>query len=226
MSQPSPDAPELSKEEKKTTEPAPVIVQEDKRRYLYEGALIVLSVLLALFLNELRNSWQESQQTKDIIENLRNELTTNKATVEGHQRYLTLVLHNIDSALAYEDYQAKLIAFEEGYFDVQVVAPKGIFNRGFIDDIAWAIAQENNIYSKVDFETISLLSEIYKQQAMINKGYDTVGEIMSSREARDSTKVKETLSMIKYNAYKGYSYDRMPGLLRSYNEALEKLEAY
>ncbi len=32
--------------------------------------------------------------------------------------------------------------------------------------------------------------------------------------------------MIKYNAYKGYSYDRMPSLLRSYDEALEKLEAY
>ena len=203
-----------------------MIVQEDKRRYLYEGALIVLSVLLALFLNELRNSWQESRQTKDIIKNLRNELTMNKATVEGHQRYLTLVLHNIDSALAYKNYQAELLAVKKDYFSVEVVAPKGIFNRGFIDDIAWAIAQENNIYSKVDFETISLLSEIYKQQAMINKGYDTVGEIMSSREARDSIKVKETLSMIKYNAYKGYSYDRMPSLLRSYNEALEKLEAY
>ena len=186
----------------------------------------MLSVLLALFLNELRNSWQESQQTKDVIENFRNELAKNKATIEEHQRYLTLVLHNIDSALAYEDYEAKLVDFEEGYFDVQVVAPEGIFNRGFTDDIAWAIAQENNIYSKVYFETISLLSEIYKQQAMINKGYDTVGEIMSSREARDSTKVRETLSMIKYNAYKGYSYDRMPSLLRSYDEALKKLKAY
>ena len=42
MSQPSPDASDLSNEEKKTTEPAPVIVREDKRRYLYEGALIII----------------------------------------------------------------------------------------------------------------------------------------------------------------------------------------
>ena len=186
----------------------------------------MLSVLLALFLNELRNSWQESQQTKDVIENLRNELAKNKTTIEKQQSYLTLVLDNIDSALIHEAYRATLLFTEENYFNVGAVAPEGIFYGGFIDEIAWLIAQENNIYSKVDFETISLLSEIYEQQAMINKGYEMVEEIIASREARDPAKVKETLSMIKYNAYKGYSYDRMPGLLRSYDGALEKLEVY
>ena len=226
MTQPSQDVPELPEEEKKTTGLAPVIVQEDKRRYLYEGALIVLSVLLALFLNELRNTWQESRRTEEIIENLRNEITKNKETVEVHYRYLTLVLNNIDSALVNEDYQSELVATAENYFNIQAVAPEGVFNAGFIDEIAWIIAQENNIYAKVDFETISLLSEIYEQQAMIKQGYEMVGEIMASREALDSTRVRETLTMIKYNAYKGYSYDRMPGLLRSYDEALKKLEAY
>ena len=223
MTSASADTPDLS-EEKKAGESAPIIVKEDKRRYLYEGALIVLSVLLALFLNELRNTWQESQRTKEIIENVRNELAKNKATVEGQQRYLTLVLHNIDSAQVHENYRSELFAANRLNFTA--IAPEGVFNSGFVDNIAWEIGQRNNIYSKLDFETVSLLAEIYRQQAMIEKGYEMVGEIITSREARDPKRAAETLEMIGYSSYEGYSYGRMPQLLRFYDEALKRLEAY
>ena len=64
------------------------------------------------------------------------------------------------------------------------------------------------------------MAEIYRQQAMIEKGYEMVGEIITSREARDPKRAAETLEMIGYSSYEGYSYGRMPQLLRFYDEAL------
>ncbi len=223
MTQPPQDQSELPENEKRSSEPAPVIVQEDKRRYLYEGALIVLSVLLALFLNEVRNSWQESQRTREIIENLRNELTKNKATVKEHYNYITTVLHNVDSARTSDSYRSEL--FKDDIFLFGGIASDGVFNYGFIDEVAWEIARNNNIYSKIDFETVSLLTEIYRQQAFVNKGYEDVWEVVKTRESLDPEKSLETLNLISL-AYRGYSYDRMPQLIRFYDEALEKLGVY
>lgn len=223
MTQPPQDQSELPENEKRSSEPAPVIVQEDKRRYLYEGALIVLSVLLALFLNEVRNSWQESQRTREIIENLRNELTKNKATVKEHYNYITTVLHNVDSAQTSDSYRSEL--FKDDIFLFGGIASDGVFNYGFIDEVAWEIARNNNIYSKIDFETVSLLTEIYRQQAFVNKGYEDVWEVVKTRESLDPEKSLETLNLISL-AYRGYSYDRMPQLIRFYDEALEKLGVY
>lgn len=202
----------------------PIIIQsDDNKRYFIEGFLIVFSVLLALFLNEIRNNWQEDRQTKELINNVRAEILQNKATVRAHYDYLTVVIHNIDSALLNENYKAEL--FEYGFFNLIAVAPEGVFNAGFINDVAWEIARSNNISSKVEFETMYLLTEIYKQQNMVNKGYETVSEFLNDRNTQKTENTDETLNLIKW-AYRGLSYDRMPSLLISYDQALEKLEGY
>lgn len=55
-----------------------VYVQRDLREYLGESLLIIFSVLLALILTEYISNLHEKSQTRELMENIKNELVKNK----------------------------------------------------------------------------------------------------------------------------------------------------
>ncbi|QHT71082.1 hypothetical protein GXP67_32730 [Rhodocytophaga rosea] len=52
------------------------------KTYLVEAFMIVFSVLLALMLNEVRNSWMEHHQTEQILSNVQVEIIWNQQIVK------------------------------------------------------------------------------------------------------------------------------------------------
>ena len=193
---------------------------KSKEEYLADALLIMFSVMLALILNEVRNNWMERKQTREMLRNVRTELINNKQLLEDQFDYHLLVLHNIDSALLHVSYQRQIIS--DGELHLEKMAPEGVMLEDF-DWTAWETAKSNNISSKVDQATMSLLNNISRQHLRIEKIEDEIAKVLLSRESRRPENIRESLILVKDN-YRGWSVDRTPGLLRTYDEAIEKLK--
>jgi hypothetical protein len=118
--------------------------------------------------------------------------------------------------------QKKLVSMDE--FHLEVIAPQGILYR-FLEKDAWSFALNNNIASKIDIETLSILTRVYEYQDRIMKVEDEVAKIIFDRTSRDPKQTHKTLILIKDN-YRGWAVDRIPGLLSQIDSAIVKIEKY
>jgi hypothetical protein len=201
--------------------PSPAANQGKTRKaYLIDALLIVFSVLLALILNELRNSWQEKSQTKQLLNHVRTELIHNKKLLEEQYQYHKGVLHNIDSALRHETYRNQV--FANDVFHLTLLGQEGVGLEDF-DHTAWEIAKSKDIISKVDLHTMSLLNNIDKQHRRIEKIEDEVTKVIFTPGSGKKENTRETLTLLSY-AYHGWAVDRIPGLLKNYDHVIKNLE--
>jgi hypothetical protein len=194
----------------------------DWKEYLGESFLIVFSVLLALFLTEHISKLHERDNTKSLLKSIATELDHNKKALLEMQDYNLMVFAKIDSVLADKNLQKKLVSKDE--FHLDVIAPHGIQFR-FLDNDAWAIGRNNNIISKIDIETVSILTKVYENQDRIAKIEDEVAKVIFDRSSRDPRQVRKTLILIK-DIYRGWVVDRVPGLLSQIDSAIVKIEKY
>lgn len=192
----------------------------DWKEYLGESFMIVFSVLLALALTEYLGKIHERENTKNILKSVVAELNHNKKFLQELQEYNLKVLSNIDSTMADRKKQKKLVA--NGEFHITEIAPDGALFRYF-DNEAWTIAKSNNITSKINIESISILTRVYEDLDKISKVEDEVARIFFDRESRNPKQVHTTLVLIK-DVYHAWAVDRAPGLLSEIDSAIETIQ--
>ncbi|MGZ3753050.1 MAG: hypothetical protein ACXVAU_17330 [Mucilaginibacter sp.] len=197
-----------------------VYVLRDWKEYMGESVLIIFSVLLALVLTEYFNNLHEKKDTRELLNNIKQELINNKKAELELYAYHKRILRNIDSALNSKAFQQKIISNDE--FHLDYIAPEGVVNRD-LNRVAWDIAQNHNITTKASFELVSELTDIYNNQARIEKVEEKVAEVLLSRESRKSENIHATLVLMRDN-YKGWAYDRAPSLIAKYDEAIKLLD--
>jgi hypothetical protein len=196
-----------------------VYILKGWKEYIGESLLIVFSVLLALILTEFINNMHEKKETRELLDNIRKELKMNKGFETEQLAYHQQVLRSIDSALVSPEIQKKIISNDE--FHLKLIAPHGVMYR-YLDDVAWEVAKNHNISSKVSLKTMYILTYIYEDQARIMKTEDEIAKVFLSRDAGKIENAHATLILIKNN-YKGWAVDRAPGLLKQYNGAIKLL---
>lgn len=199
-----------------------VFVKRDLKEYLGESILIVFSVLLALFVTESINKLHERQKTKILLKSIVNELKINKKKIQEMQVYNLQVLKRIDSALTDKKFQKKIVSNDE--FHLKMIAPDGILFR-YLDDISWTVAKNNDIMTRLDIETLSILTKVYGDQERIGKMEDEVAKVLFDRNSRDSKQVRSTLILIRDN-YLGWAVDRIPGLVSQIDFVISKIESH
>ena len=197
-----------------------VYVLRDWKEYLGESFLIIFSVILALGLTEFFNTQHEKGETRELLRNIREELVKNKKAEEEQYAYQKMVLKNIDSALANKDFQEKIIANDE--FHLKLLAPEGILYRD-LSTVAWEVAKSHNITAKVNFKLVTELTWIYANQARIDKLEDKIADIFLRYESRKKENIHVSLILMRDN-YKGWAFDRAPGLIQRYDEAIKVLD--
>jgi hypothetical protein len=197
-----------------------VYVLRDWKEYLGESFLIVFSVLLALVLTEYINTRHEKSETKDLLNNIKEELIKNKQAEQEQYTYQKKVLKNIDSALNSKAFQQKILSNDR--FNLGLIAPEGIVNRD-LNRVAWDIAQSHNITSKANFGLMSTLTDIYNNQARIDKVEEKVAAVLLSWESRKPENIHETLMLMRDN-YRGWAFDRAPSLIAKYDAAIKMLD--
>ncbi len=207
---------------KKKDDRPEVIIVRNWKEYLGESLLIVFSVALAIILTEVFTKIHENQQTREVLHQLRQELINNNESEEIQYRYHLKVLQNIDSALHYEKFRKTFL--DSGQVHLQAIAPDGVL-REDLNDIAWQVAKQNDIFSKLNLETYRLLTDIYDNQARIAKSEDEIGKLLLSFESREPENSKSTLILMR-DSYKAWAVDRAPALLNKYKRAIAELSNY
>lgn len=197
-----------------------VYTMRDWKEYAGESLLIVFSVLLALILTEYISNLHQKSETKELLENIKQELITNKQVETEQLAYNLKVLKSIDSALADPERQKKIVNHDE--FHLENIAPDGVLHL-YLEDVAWVVAKNHNISSKISLNTVKKLTHIYQDQAKIMKIEDEIAKVIFSPESRKQQNAHQTLMLIRDN-YKGWAVDRAPGLLQQYNEAIKLLD--
>jgi hypothetical protein len=199
-----------------------VIIIRNWKEYLGEGALIIFSVMLALLLTEVFTKMHEDRQTKEVLHELRQELIANMESERIQYRYHLQVLGNIDSALRHVAFRKRFL--DSGVLHLNAIAPDGVKLRD-LNDIAWQVAKQNNIFSKISLQTYSLLTDIYDNQQLISKSEDEIGRLLLSFESRKPENTITTLILVR-DSYHGWSVDRAPSLLERYKIAIDALKDY
>jgi hypothetical protein len=197
-----------------------VIVVRDWKEYLGESALIVFSVLLALFLTEWFNKMHDEQQTREIVNGIRSELIENKKAAKEQYQYHLQVLRNIDSALHNIAFQNKFVS--NGEFNLKLMAPQGVLYR-VLGDAAWQSARQHDFSSRVSLNEMKLLTYIYKDQERIMNSEEKIASVFLDRSSRDIANIRVTLILMR-DLYRGWAVDRVPGLLKQYQEAIDLLK--
>jgi hypothetical protein len=208
--------------DKKIKELPEVSVVRNWKEYFGESLLIVFSVVLALVLTEVINNLNEEKRTNEVLHQLREELIENKKAEEIQLAYHRQVLTNIDSALHNPSFAQRFI--HNDTLDLDVIAPHGVLRRD-LNDVAWQVAKQNNIFSKIDLGTYSLLTDIYDNQQRITNSETEIGHVLLSFESRKPENLRRTLMLLR-DEYHGWAVDRAPGLLKLYQKAIDKLSNY
>jgi len=190
------------------------------KEYLGESCMIIFSVLLALIVTEYINKSHERENTRSLLKNIIVELNHDKKAIQEMQVYNLQVLRKIDSALLNKNIQAELVSNDE--FHLNVIAPQGVLFR-YLDQEAWTVAKNNNIMSKIDIESVTILSKLYEDQVRIGKVEDEVARVIFDRASRDPKQVHQTLILIR-DIYHGWAVDRVPELLSKIDKAIGKIE--
>ena len=219
---PQPEQPVVPAASKTKHKPPKVMVERDLKDYIGESLLIVFSVLLALILTEAINTFHENQQTKEIIKGLREELSQNEQWETEQYAYHLQVMKNIDSALSHPDFQKQFLS--DGLINFETIAPRGVLLHD-MNDVAWQVAKQNNIISKISNADYSLLANIYDNQARFLNLEKEIGAIVLSRESRTATDNRITLILLR-DAYRAWVIGRAPNLLVDYKKAGQLLEKY
>jgi len=201
-----------------------VLIRRNWKEYAGESLMIIFSVLLALILTEIFNKIHENKQTREIIAALRQEIMDNKSKEEQQYLYHLQVLKNIDSALANPGFAQRFIHDGEINNHLEPIADSGVVSKD-LNDVAWQVAKQANIFSKIDFSTYSLLTDIYNNQERITKSEDEIAKVFLSWESRKPENLRLTLILMRDN-YHGWAVDRAPLLLTLYQQAIDKLNNY
>jgi len=199
-----------------------VYTLRDIREYLGESLLIIFSVLLALVLTEYINNLHEKSQTRELMENIKNELIKNKQIEVAQYAYQQAVIKRIDSAINDPALQRKIISNGEFHYQYIFSGNHGVL-YGDLSKVAWEVAKSQNIFPKINFKLVEQLTGIYDDQERIGKLEDKIGGIFLSYESRNENNARQTLILMRDN-YKGWAVDRAPGLIMQYDAAIKAIE--
>lgn len=193
------------------------------RPYLFEGILIIFSVLLALFLNQLVENRKVRNLKNKARENIQTELQRNLEIINDwgkhHQAVSDRVQEIIDGK---NDSLRNALKSDQGFNIGVLTGNKSIIDAN-LSNTAWETAKSTQIISEFDFETAQLLTSTYTlQDILINTSLDRVVTTYFDRETHDLSNLDLTLIQFKlaFQELAGQEYL----LAELYEEAINKLE--
>lgn len=188
------------------------------KKVILEALMIVLSVLLALFINEWKRNSNERQNTDIMLQNINVELSNNKKFLEQLLPYHGSVLEKMQVAALKDSLIPSFLS--NGYFDISNLAPKGI-KQGEFQNIAWSIAKEERISNRISFDDSELLFAAYEQQARVLKTMDRIINILGSREIHRKELIEESVIILALEWNEMIAQEQE--LLNRYNQAIAQL---
>ena len=159
-------------------------------RLIAEFLIIVVSILAAFGVEELREEWAK-QELKDLaLENIRNEVERNVAALDSVIPYHEEVRRSIGQLLPERSAWQGLSGFQAG----GRIAPRGI-QPPELGTVAWETAQATGAVALFDYELSQRIAGVYAGQ---RRGVDaTVGRLVDHIFARATFGTDDTEAFLQ-----------------------------
>ncbi len=155
-------------------------------RVMFESMLIVLSILVALYLDEWRDDRQDAENIEHALANFVSEIQQNRARVEDAAPFnlgLRHVLNRRQEVRAIESVATFVNIFES-------------YNPVVLQSTAWETAIATGALAKMDYNLVSALSLTYSLQ---NRYQQVSGNGMAQMTSPQNLS-EEKLDLAVYNA--------------------------
>lgn len=191
--------------------------------YAFEGSLIVMSVLLALFLSQVAETNRTKRLKKEALANIEAELERNLEVVEGWMALHETVNHRLDGVISGQDKDRRQVLASGNYFEVGVLTDGQPIIDANLSSTAWETAQSTRIVAEFDFETVQTLTSVYSLQAVLmDTTLPKFIEIYFDRRTHDLDNLESTLIQFKLAVSELLGQERM--LAQTYREVIESLD--
>lgn len=187
-----------------------------------ESALIVFSVLLALFLNTYWASSKEEEKTRLVLHSIREELRQNEAIVEQWQKNHQQVLRNIIAFRESGTSSDSLVQNNQFRFEL-------LFNETLVPDIlrstAWETAKTTGLVQNFDLELANTLSDVYDLQRLgPMRTIERIVDLVAQRETHQVAHAPQTLVLLHFALNELVGQENI--LLEGYEQAIKELDAH
>jgi hypothetical protein len=165
------------------------------KKYLFEGILIVFSVLFALFIDNYAQRLKVEKQKKLAIERIKLELSQNQKIAKGWLVHHGKILERIKNLMKLSDDSLKKAFSKDNYLTFELLTDGKSFNNDLLSSTAWETAKSTGIIEKFDFELIESLTLMYEFQNILIG--TTLNGIVNTYFERDSHEFKNLDSTLK-----------------------------
>jgi hypothetical protein len=132
------------------------------RRFLFESALIVFSILLALAVNQWADSRKQHELTRRALSAIQTEIAGNADRIRERRPYHL----SLESELKRADSTGAV----HRYLDLKRAAPDWSgFENPELDETAWQSAMTLGVAPNLGFDTLQTLSRLYGLQARFDQ---------------------------------------------------------
>ncbi len=193
----------------------------DFRHLLIEAVLIVFTVLLALALSEWRSSIKEDNTREAVLANIVREIKANKEDLESKKEYHLRMSKKIKNYLE-SDSLWQLLNYQSGIEAMMQILDSGIQNPD-LQSGAWRSAELSGIVNSFDYETIYVLSNVYRiQEDGPASTWKELASLFGDPSSYDPENAKRLGLMLQLGFAELYSQER--SLIYTYDNALQALE--
>lgn len=192
----------------------------DFRHLFIEALLIVFTVLLALALSEWRSSIKEKQTRQAVLGNIILEIKNNKKDIESKMGYHQEMSQKLGGYLNSDSLWSTL-NYSSGIEAMIQIMDKGLQNPD-LQSGAWRSAELSGIVNSFDYETIYVLSNVYRiQQEGPNNTWKELASLFGDPSSYDPENAKRLGLMLQLGFAELHSQER--SLVFTYQTALESL---
>ena len=193
-------------------------------KFTFESALIVGSILFALFLDEYRGQLEQDRLRDRALATVSNEIKRNLELVEEGIPNHQSILEKLDKALRDESYKVQLLTNNISLSLSNLIMPDGVSSSGWVDDSAWLALRFSSAFSNLDFDTVLVLSKVYNsQESGIEGTLEDVLTLLSSRELLEKENIDITLTLLRNIFHELVAQEEY--ILLRYKNALSEIEA-
>jgi len=163
------------------------------RNLMTQSAMIVLCVLLALFLNEIREQQKVTADLKIAYKNIREEVESNRNALVSATMIHSQAIASLDSLLQKPAALASIDLFEKNFLES--------FNLPNLQSAAWQTLHSNGLAEHLKYNDLYLLNKLYQLQ---KEGVENAAQELSAfvtgpeffEKQRNAANVKTLLSLL------------------------------
>ena len=171
-----------------------VITKDNLSRYAFEAILIVFSVLLALYLDNVIEERKEARTVDELISHIADEMESNLAIVDEWLPYHRSVIDEIDRYLASDALLQDLLSADG--IDYGRLMERGLI-QDFYNDLSWQLAQQSEMTSRIDFDVTYAISKAYVSQHNVNLTLQRFADFVFERDTHDPDQLVSSLRILR-----------------------------